>query len=314
MRNFLKAFLLFLVWAFFAQYLHSSDKQSEEKSSTKTSKTKTLNEVSKTSDISVKKIDSIKTDSTSAEKKRATSPKPFEENLTQLKFKHKFVTNANNTRVIFPKEFFYFRDSIFSFLNKNQQKEIIITAKHLPSETLPDGTNYGIARANYLKNRLVKYGVNPNRIITKSSSSDFEYDLDGFHADGITIEHRNLTKEKLDIIEKEITNKTLYSYFGDKHFKADRTLYAYMLEIKDYLKNNPNKTITITGHTDNVGDEKANEWIGLERAKNVATYFTQQGIDTSKIKTTSKGENIPIDDNTTKDGRAKNRRIEITIK
>ena len=122
-----------------------------------------------------------------------------------------------------------------------------------------------------------------------------------------------MSKDKITAIENEMTHKTLYSYFGENSFKPDRNLFAYTKAIKNYLQEHPTKRIIICGHTDNVGEEKANHWIGLERAKNVANYFVKQGINKAVITPTSKGELAPIADNNTKEGRTKNRRIEIKI-
>ncbi|WP_299104159.1 OmpA family protein [uncultured Tenacibaculum sp.] len=310
MRNFLKAFLVFTVFAIIAQFVHQDKTEStndEHNVSDKTSKKEVVKKVTTVIDT----INSKKKDSTLNVKKVV---KPlFKNELTQLNFAHKFVTSSNNSRVLFPKQFYYFKDSIFNFLNKNQEKEIIITADYLQGETLDNGQDLGIARATYLKNKLVKYGINPKKIIVKSNPSNYTYDMEGFYADGIKISHQNIHPDKLKTIQNEITNKTLHSHFGNENFNPDRTLYAYLLEAKSYLNKHPNKKITITGHTDNVGEEKTNEWVSLQRAKNVANYFIQQGIDTSKITTLSKGDSSPIADNTTAQGRAKNRRIEITI-
>ncbi|CAL2101470.1 OmpA-like domain-containing protein [Tenacibaculum sp. 190130A14a] len=310
MRNFLKAFLVFTVFAIVAQFVYQSNTQipnDELKTPDKISKTKVVQKIKQPLDTAHSK----KKDST-PKKEKVTKP-VFTKQLAQLNFAHKFVTSSNNIRVLFPKQFYYFKDSIFNFLNNNQEKEILITADYLDGEILEDGQNFGMARASYLKDKLVKYGVNPKKIILKSQLGNYTYDLEGFYADGIRIAHQNISPEKLQAIQKEVTNKVLYAHFGNENFKPDRTLYAYLLEAKSYLKKHPNKKLTITGHTDNVGEEQTNEWISLQRAKNVAKYFVQQGIDSLKITTLSKGELAPLADNNTPLGRAKNRRIEIVI-
>ena len=57
----------------------------------------------------------------------------------------------------------------------------------------------------------------------------------------------------------------------------------------------------------------ANDWYGMERAKNVKQYLVSQGIDGSRLFASSKGELEPIESNATLEGRRKNRRIEIKI-
>jgi outer membrane protein OmpA-like peptidoglycan-associated protein len=70
--------------------------------------------------------------------------------------------------------------------------------------------------------------------------------------------------------------------------------------------------VYLVGHTDSVGTN--NYVFGLDRANNVKDYFISQDISASIIEATSRGEDEPIADNYSERGRAKNRRIEITIK
>lgn len=311
MRNFLKAFLFFLIFAAIAQYFYTNNTKLKNEEINNNSIISSKKEFS-TPNNNIQKPDSLLIDSAKHNLQKNKETLNLKEQV--LNFKHKFITKSDNFRVIFPRNFNYFKDSIFSFLNNNQEKEITIIAKHLSSEKLSNGSNYGTERAAYLKNKLIKYGVNPKKINIKSIVENYTYDNNGFYADGILITYNNLSAEKLKNIENEVTNKTLYSYFGNKNFKPDGTLYSYLLEVKNYLKKNPKKQVTIIGHTDNVGNAEANNWIGMQRAKNLALYFNKQGIDSTKITVLSKGQTHPIDDNTTKEGRANNRRIEIQIK
>ena len=71
--------------------------------------------------------------------------------------------------------------------------------------------------------------------------------------------------------------------------------------------------IVLTGHTDNVGSDESNLALGQSRADIVKNYLIQKGVAADKISSTSKGESSPIADNTTEDGRTKNRRTELQI-
>lgn len=88
----------------------------------------------------------------------------------------------------------------------------------------------------------------------------------------------------------------------------------------DTLKSVKDKAIRIEGHTDNVQISGAltrvfpTNWeLSAARAINVTKYLQQQGIDASILSAAAFGEFKPVADNTTKEGRAKNRRIEITL-
>jgi hypothetical protein len=72
-------------------------------------------------------------------------------------------------------------------------------------------------------------------------------------------------------------------------------------------------TVEIEGHTDDVGSERDNFLISVERAKAVETYLRDQGINPARLTVRGYGEIRPIDDNTTSEGRARNRRIEVLV-
>jgi peptidoglycan-associated lipoprotein len=72
--------------------------------------------------------------------------------------------------------------------------------------------------------------------------------------------------------------------------------------------------IEIQGHTDNVGSEQYNEQLGLERAEAVRLYLNQQyGFPLHRINVISYGETAAVDSNTTREGRAHNRRVALVV-
>jgi peptidoglycan-associated lipoprotein len=72
--------------------------------------------------------------------------------------------------------------------------------------------------------------------------------------------------------------------------------------------------VEIEGHTDNVGDAKYNEALGLERAEAVKRYlYEKHQIPLHKMNVISYGEDKPVAPNTSRDGRAKNRRVVIKV-
>jgi len=76
---------------------------------------------------------------------------------------------------------------------------------------------------------------------------------------------------------------------------------------------NKNVYIEIQGHTDNRSGEEYNMKLGEERAESVRRYLSENGIPLHRIATISYGESRPIADNTTKEGRSKNRRVVIIV-
>jgi len=79
------------------------------------------------------------------------------------------------------------------------------------------------------------------------------------------------------------------------------------------LKEQPALQTLIVGHTDSVGTDAYNLKLSQRRAEAVATYLVQQGVSRPTIKTDWKGESAPVASNATAEGRAQNRRVEITL-
>jgi outer membrane protein OmpA-like peptidoglycan-associated protein len=79
------------------------------------------------------------------------------------------------------------------------------------------------------------------------------------------------------------------------------------------LINNPQTNITIIGHTDSTGPADHNMDLSVRRAESVRSYIIANNVGSNRLTTTGRGASEPIADNTTADGRAQNRRVEIAI-
>jgi OOP family OmpA-OmpF porin len=85
-------------------------------------------------------------------------------------------------------------------------------------------------------------------------------------------------------------------------------------QIVQMMKANPDLDLSVEGHTDNVGDAKANQVLSENRAKAVVAAIVAQGIDTKRLSTAGFGQDRPVADNSSEEGRAKNRRVELVKK
>jgi outer membrane protein OmpA-like peptidoglycan-associated protein len=101
-------------------------------------------------------------------------------------------------------------------------------------------------------------------------------------------------------------------------FDVDRaelkeTSFAELDKIIEFLNSNPTVFIEISGHTDNSGENARNKKLSEMRAKSVAEYLITNGIEDERIEFKGYASGKPIDDNSTEEGRAKNRRVEFKI-
>lgn len=85
-------------------------------------------------------------------------------------------------------------------------------------------------------------------------------------------------------------------------------------QIVQMLKENSDLKLGVEGHTDNVGNPKSNKTLSEERAKSVVAAIVDHGISSERLSASGYGQDKPIADNGTEDGRAKNRRVELVKK
>jgi outer membrane protein OmpA-like peptidoglycan-associated protein len=77
------------------------------------------------------------------------------------------------------------------------------------------------------------------------------------------------------------------------------------------LQNNPDISMEVAGHTDSIGEKESNLRLSALRAQSVTSYLVSKGVSADRLQSKGYGAEEPIADNTTKEGRAKNRRVEL---
>ena len=85
-------------------------------------------------------------------------------------------------------------------------------------------------------------------------------------------------------------------------------------QIVQMMKSNPDLKIGVEGHTDNVGSPESNKTLSEARAKSVVSAIVAQGIPADRLSPAGFGQDKPVADNKTEEGRAKNRRVELIKK
>jgi len=108
------------------------------------------------------------------------------------------------------------------------------------------------------------------------------------------------------------------TYAADTFFDFDKSVLmpagkAKLDDLVGKVKGINLEVIIAVGHTDSVGNDAYNQKLSVRRAEAVKAYLVTKGIEKNRIYTEGKGEKQPVADNKTKEGRAKNRRVEIEV-
>jgi len=108
------------------------------------------------------------------------------------------------------------------------------------------------------------------------------------------------------------------TYAADAFFDFDKSVLkpagkAKLDDLVSKVKGINLEVIIAVGHTDSIGTDAYNQKLSVRRAESVKAYLVSKGIEKNRIYTEGKGEKQPVADNKTKEGRAKNRRVEIEV-
>ena len=232
----------------------------------------------------------------------------IEDDEIKLKEEDKFVYEEKEVMPELSEDNLSTIASISQLMKDDPNTNLIIQGAYTPEEKdVKPGffENLGLARADAVRKMFVDEGIEENRI-----SLDFTED-----ADALSNPIRFRTTGETKVAEYTFSNMSFsdISFASESaQFNPNRQFNLYADSVKVFLSLNPDKKIIVTGHTDDRGEEELNYRLGIRRANTVRYYLQQRGIR-GTIDVASKGETSPIADNTTAEGRRKNRRVQITI-
>lgn len=108
------------------------------------------------------------------------------------------------------------------------------------------------------------------------------------------------------------------TYAADAFFDVDKAVLkpeakAKLDDLVSKTKGVNLEVIIAVGHTDSDGSDAYNQKLSVKRADAVKAYLTEKGIEKNRVYTEGKGEKQPVADNKTREGKAKNRRVEIEV-
>lgn len=123
-------------------------------------------------------------------------------------------------------------------------------------------------------------------------------------------------KPKQEVLNEE--SKVLKDAYDNLSFETGKDIiktmsFPFLDELAGTLNEAPKWKLSLAGHTDNTGSPQFNQELSKKRADSVKKYLVSKGVSSDRISTSGFGDTQPIADNSTPDGREKNRRVEFTI-
>ena len=132
---------------------------------------------------------------------------------------------------------------------------------------------------------------------------------------------KNLSREiqsgeaRVDKMPNDVVRITMTSHtaFDTGSVNIKPAFHSTMDKLADVVVRYGKTTLTIVGHTDNVGSNQYNQNLSERRALSVAQYFESRRVSPLRLATLGKGEGEPVASNNTENGRQANRRVEIFV-
>ena len=108
------------------------------------------------------------------------------------------------------------------------------------------------------------------------------------------------------------------TFAADAFFDFDKSVLkpegrAKLTDLVEKIRGVNLEVIIAVGHTDSIGTDAYNQKLSIRRAEAVKAFLVSKGIERNRVYTEGKGKSQPVADNKTKEGRAKNRRVEIEV-
>ncbi|RYZ00707.1 MAG: OmpA family protein [Chitinophagaceae bacterium] len=147
-----------------------------------------------------------------------------------------------------------------------------------------------------------------NRLEFQTGGSPYDEEATGYYISNFRLSHAAPDmRSKLITEGKFVTSGICFDVASDK-IRPESA--GVLQELAKVLQENPAVKVRITGHTDNDGDAAKNLALSKARAASVRDALAALGVDAARLQTDGKGAAQPVADNSSKEGKAKNRRVE----
>lgn len=119
--------------------------------------------------------------------------------------------------------------------------------------------------------------------------------------------------EEVKPVQDSLVLKLLGNSFDFRSSQLKPEAKIQLEKVVDVMAKNASVNIRVEGHTDSIGSEKSNQLLSEHRSLSVKAFLVEHGIEESRIATKGFGSSKPIADNKTEEGRAQNRRVDISL-
>ncbi|MCT8340326.1 OmpA family protein [Flavobacteriaceae bacterium TK19130] len=322
MKNFLIAFGIFLAWAFFGLWLYFmlEPKENTMIAQESTQQNTATSAVEKQSTSGAESNESIRDTLTSSDNKIEETNANFgltavdSDGATLFQYKDGVAIQKNSSAISIPQTSLDIKYKLQTYLQEHPDMELHVISRYSPEENI-ENPNYGVQRGEEMEQILLGAGVPKEQIVIKPVIKDIRFDAEERYDRGISFAFRPLDEGRLELMRNRIPETmTVYPRFSDRGILINQELRDLLETVMNMMKDNPDATVDVVGHTDNVGNAIDNYHTGLTYARQARWFLVTKGpIDRTKIRALSKGETEPIDDNTSERGRIANRRLEIIL-
>lgn len=202
-------------------------------------------------------------------------------------------------------------DSLNGYMNTNGGSFLEIIGNYFDGMEGEDA-QLGLERAKALGQILVQKGIDPARVVYSYDGTSFISLADSM-VNAVSVNILPGEEESEEDLASLFEPNNQYFDFGVTNLPVTPEFRSYCGKVIRYLRSHPDASLSVTGHTDNVGSPSRNKEVGLGRAQTVAGVLAGFGVSREQMNVSSEGMARPIADNNTEEGRAKNRRVEIRL-
>jgi outer membrane protein OmpA-like peptidoglycan-associated protein len=204
-------------------------------------------------------------------------------------------------------------DYLGQFLKHNPDKQVVITGYTDNRGPKEHNLSLSNARAHSVVEYLKAKGVSSDQLVLKANGDSNPIDTNTTMTGAAKNRRVELLVINKPVFENAASMEPQRIHFAFGETSLNDGCYQELNRLVELTRKNPSAHLEIAGHADGTGPADYNEMLSNARAEVVADYLRTHGVDANHLTVKSYGAKNPIDSNSTPDGKARNRRVEISL-